>query len=229
MTYEQERPNIPAEIRRLVMTQAGHCCIVQHCIEHIVEIHHIDENRENNDPANLAVLCDKHHKLAHNKTISRLDLKRYKELLSSGAQVNRHQNSSEHDRKLLIEINEIFPYETITLIKNEAFGKFVRQEVIEPFFSLAERSGDPLFKFTDTQLESLRAAIIGKGQIFMRHFAQQSAGLIGGYEYIDIAKIAMTHPQMVDHWEKYSMDTVELAHDFCASMLQLRAELINYA
>ncbi|MEL7979575.1 HNH endonuclease signature motif containing protein [Vreelandella titanicae] len=227
MVYERERPYMPAEVRRQVMTEAGHCCIVQHCNEHIVEIHHIDENRENNDPSNLAVLCDKHHKLAHNKAISRMDLRKYKELLSAP----RHPapvSCSDHDKKLLKEINEIFSYETILLIKNEQFGKFVREEVINPFYMLFHRSEDPLFKFTDQKLESLRLEVLKKGQKLIHHFGQQSAGLVGGYEYIDISEVRWTHPEMVDHWVKYSSDTVDLAQDFCDSMLRLRAELINY-
>jgi hypothetical protein len=228
MAYEQERPYIPAEVSRQVMTEAGHCCIVQQCNEHIVEIHHIDENRENNDPSNLAVLCDKHHKLAHNKTISRMDLRKYKELLSKPRQ-SPLVSSSEHDRKLLEEINEIFSYETILLIKNEYFQKFVKNEVIDPFYKLFHRSEDPLFKFTDKKLEHLRVDILNKGYRLNRHFGQQSAGLTGGYEYIDISKIRITHPEMVDHWMKYSSDTVDLAQDFCNSMLRLRAESINYA
>lgn len=228
MAYEQERPNIPAEIERQVMTEAGHRCIVQHCNEDIVEIHHIDENRENNDPNNLAVLCDKHHKLAHRKSISRMDLRKYKELLLNQSQSPRI-SSSQHDRQLLKEINEIFSYETILLIKNEHFQRFVKSEVIDPFYQLFHRSEDPLFKFSDQKLESLRVDIVNNATKLMRHFGRQSAGLTGGYEYIDISKIRSTHPEMVDHWIKYSDDTVDLAQDFCNSMLQLRAELINYA
>ena len=228
MTYEQERPNIPAEIKRQVMTEAGHRCIVQHCNEHIVEIHHIDENRENNDPNNLAVLCDKHHKLAHSKFISRMDLRKYKELL-----LNQNQSPgvhfSKHDRQLLKEINEIFPYETILLIKNENFGRFVKDEVIRPFDLLFHRSGDPLFRFLDQKLESLRLDVLSHATKLIRHFNQQSAGLTGGYEYIDISRIRSTHPEMVGHWIKYSEDTVRLAQDFCNAMYRLRAELINYA
>jgi len=227
MAYEQDRPHIPAEVRRQVMTEAGHCCIVQHCPEHIVEIHHIDENRENNDPSNLAVLCDKHHKLAHNKTISRLELRKYKELLLNPRKL-RPASSSEHDRKLIKEINEIFPYETILIIKNEHFQKFVRKEIIDPFYELFHRLEDPLFKFTDDKLESLRVNIVSNAHRLMRHFSQQSGGLTNGYEYIDINKIKENNPEMVEYWIKYSSDTVDLAQIFCTSMLQLRSELVNY-
>ncbi len=227
MVYDSSRPHIPAEVRRDVMTNAGHRCIVQHCSEHIVEIHHIDGNRENNNISNFAVLCDKHHKLAHNNTITRKDLRRYKELLLNPS-ANRSQISSEHDQRLIKEINNIFSYETILIIKNEHFRKFVKQEVIDPICLFLDLSEDPLFRFNDQKLETIRQEMIARGDKFRRHFSEQSAGLVGGYQHIDINEIRRTHPEMVKYWEKYSSDTVELAHDFCDSVLKLRAELINY-
>jgi len=227
MIYNQQRPNIPAAVKRQVMTEAGHCCIVQHCNEHIVEIHHINENRENNDPSNLAVLCDKHHKLAHRKTISRMDLKKYKELLLNPVQPNPLMLST-HDQKLLKEINEIFSIETILSIKNELFQEFVKEEVINPFNQLFYRSEDPLFKFMNQRLESIRIDILDKGHKLIRHFSQKSGGLSGGYEYINISEIRRIDPKMVEYWIKYSSDTVDFAQDFCSSMLNLRKELINY-
>ncbi|WP_086930718.1 HNH endonuclease signature motif containing protein [Agarilytica rhodophyticola] len=227
MAYKKGRPHIPEKVKRQVMTEAGHCCIVRHCNEHIVEIHHIDENRENNDPSNLAVLCDKHHKLAHNKTISRMDLREYKKLLFSPLQPIA-VGISEHDKKLLKYINELFSYDTILLIKNEHFQKIVKQEVIDPFIKLFYRSKDPLFRFTDQKLESIRIELLNKAEQFFSHFEQQSAGLENAYEYIDISEIQRIYPQMVEYWSQYSDDTVELANGFCNSMEKLRAEQINY-
>ena len=81
-TYNQKRPNIPAEIKRSVCVEAGHACAIKNCTEHTyLEIHHIDENRENNALENLILLCDKHHKMAHKKVINRKDLLEYKKRL----------------------------------------------------------------------------------------------------------------------------------------------------
>lgn len=82
-TYDDKRPSIPAEVRRSVEVESGHCCAIKGCNEHTyLEIHHIDENRENNSIENLILLCDKHHKMAHAKVIDRKALRKYKGLLA---------------------------------------------------------------------------------------------------------------------------------------------------
>lgn len=83
-TYNNPRPAIPAAVERLVLVEGGHACSVKDCREHTyVELHHIDGNREKNDPGNLIVLCDKHHKMAHAGKIDRKALKLYKEMLTT--------------------------------------------------------------------------------------------------------------------------------------------------
>jgi hypothetical protein len=80
--YEKARPTIPADVRRSVVVESGHCCAIKGCNEHTyLEIHHIDQNRNNNIQDNLILLCDKHHKMAHADVIDRLALKQYKALL----------------------------------------------------------------------------------------------------------------------------------------------------
>lgn len=79
--YEDSRPNIPAEVRRSVEIESGHRCAVKGCFEHTyLDIHHIDNNRENNGVENLILLCDKHHKMAHANVIDRKSLREYKRL-----------------------------------------------------------------------------------------------------------------------------------------------------
>ena len=82
--YDSVRPHVPADVRRLVLVEAGHACALRVCGETTyVELHHIDENRENNDPANLIALCDMHHKMTHDGKIDRKSLRLYKERLSA--------------------------------------------------------------------------------------------------------------------------------------------------
>lgn len=81
--YEEPRPAIPADLRRSVEVESGHCCAIKGCNEHTyLEIHHIDQNRNNNILENLILLCDKHHKMSHANVIDRKALKQYKELLA---------------------------------------------------------------------------------------------------------------------------------------------------
>jgi len=81
--YETNRPSLPAELRRAIEVESGHACAVKGCSEHTyLEIHHIDQDRNNNNPQNLILLCDKHHKMAHNDVIDRKALRLYKAELS---------------------------------------------------------------------------------------------------------------------------------------------------
>lgn len=81
-TYEEPRPTLPADLRRSVQVESGHCCAIKGCGEHTyLEIHHIDQDRNNNKQENLILLCDKHHKMAHADVIDRKALRQYKALL----------------------------------------------------------------------------------------------------------------------------------------------------
>lgn len=81
-TYEEPRPTLPTDLRRSVLVESGHCCAIKGCGEHTyLEIHHIDQNRNNNKLENLILLCVKHHKMAHANVIDRKALRQYKGLL----------------------------------------------------------------------------------------------------------------------------------------------------
>jgi hypothetical protein len=81
--YDGPRKKIGAEIRRKIEVESGHKCAIKDCFEHTwLEIHHVDENRDNNNPENLILLCDKHHKMSHANIIDRKSLRMYKDLLT---------------------------------------------------------------------------------------------------------------------------------------------------
>jgi hypothetical protein len=99
--YDNNRPRIPADVRRSVEVESGHCCGIKGCVEHTyLEIHHIDENRENNEISNLVLLCDKHHKMAHAKVIDRKALKEYKNLLQESHDRSIHDRVEKLERML---------------------------------------------------------------------------------------------------------------------------------
>jgi hypothetical protein len=84
--YQEARPDIPADIRRAVEVDAGHKCSLTTCQEHTyLEIHHINQNREDNRKENLILLCDKHHKMAHAGIIDKKSLRAYKDILTKNS------------------------------------------------------------------------------------------------------------------------------------------------
>lgn len=107
--YENSRPNIPAEVRRSVEIESGHQCAIKGCFEHTyLEIHHIDNNRENNDVGNLILLCDKHHKMAHANVIDRKSLHEYKNLNLNTTLSNPKAGISESNSSLgIVDIYEL--------------------------------------------------------------------------------------------------------------------------
>jgi len=78
------RPDIPAEMRRAVLMEAGFMCAVSRCSVGAVDIHHIDPYREvrRHTLENLIALCPNHHRLAEDGKIDRKSLKLYKRELS---------------------------------------------------------------------------------------------------------------------------------------------------
>lgn len=108
--YEKERPPITASIRRAIEVEAGHACSIKGCNEHTyLEIHHINENREDNKHSNLILLCDKHHKMAHAKKIDRKALKDYKNLLNGKATTEIIEETESDD--INIKLTEQFTLE----------------------------------------------------------------------------------------------------------------------
>jgi 5-methylcytosine-specific restriction endonuclease McrA len=98
--YQQNRPAIPADLRRKVLVEAGHSCAVTKCGDHTyLEIHHIDHNRENNRLENLILLCRKHHAMAHDDVIDRKSLRLYKAKL--------HEAEMSEIRKRLEQVEQL--------------------------------------------------------------------------------------------------------------------------
>lgn len=108
--YEESRPTMPADIRRSVEVESGHCCAIKGCQEHTyLEIHHIDENRENNTLDNLILLCDKHHKMAHAKVIDRKALREYKKLLTDSHNILIHERFDQLEKLIKDKTDETKP------------------------------------------------------------------------------------------------------------------------
>ena len=224
MKYKDKRPHIPADIERQIKVEAGHKCSINKCSDRTIEVHHIDENRENNNPNNLIALCRNHHKQAHDGFISRQDLREYKRLLFITPSISERFGYNEHDKRLLNEISALFPFDLIGQIQNELFRKEVARYIIDPFGDLRYKSDDPLFSFNDNRLENLRIEAVQKANTFLRHFNNQCVGGRDGFfDYIDLTEEG--YKIDVEYWKQYSLDTQSLAYDFCKIILLLRKEL----
>jgi HNH endonuclease len=78
------RLNIPADVRREVLIEAGYRCAVPTCRNVIpVHLHHIDEVSQGGgpEPSNLIVLCPTCHSLYHSGQISKEAIRVYKSML----------------------------------------------------------------------------------------------------------------------------------------------------
>lgn len=111
--YNNDRPSIPAALRREIEIEAGHECSITTCREHTyLEIHHINDNREDNRKENLILLCDKHHKMAHSGVIDRQSLYGYKRILQSNLLSENFDRAREANRikDYIDEITKVLSY-----------------------------------------------------------------------------------------------------------------------
>jgi hypothetical protein len=71
--YSKNRPNIPAAVKRTIKLEARYACAI--CKGRVaLTHHHIDGNRENNDPDNIIYICSNCHSLIHSGNIPHVDV-----------------------------------------------------------------------------------------------------------------------------------------------------------
>jgi hypothetical protein len=103
--YTKSRPRIPNAIKRVIKVEAKHSCIV--CRERVsLQLHHIDGNRENNDPSNIVCLCGNCHGMEQDGKITAADLREYKK---------RANQQDEEVNKLKAALDHILGVEKITV------------------------------------------------------------------------------------------------------------------
>lgn len=97
------RPNIPAELKRHVLCEAGHRCAIHTCRHIEVDIHHIVpwSDRQKHEYENLIALCPNCHRLADRGRIDRKSLRIYKANLRYA-----HDKFSQFEVDVLFELHD---------------------------------------------------------------------------------------------------------------------------
>lgn len=171
--YENLRQSIPADIRRTVEVESGHACAISRCGEHTyLEIHHINEDREDNRVENLILLCDKHHKMAHADVIDRKSLRAYK------AELKKIHGKSILERlETLEKLMELAP-------KNESREPIQLVQVSDP--ELPVKYSPPRAEFMYSTLEQLALAKYERDNNF---FIERGAKLVKGDAQLNLDAI----------------------------------------
>ena len=181
--YEESRPHIPADLQRSIKVGAGHSCTVRFCNEHYAEIHHIDGNRENNDPENLIYLCDKHHKMAHEGKIDRKSLRLYKENNNTSA------SPALRDTKAFQHFLSYHPHNgLISRLRNESFQGLISNSFSDEIHSASAFKDDPRVNFKDAELQKHLDAFIMSLHYLSRAVAVNTGRPISGADHYEVPK-----------------------------------------
>ena len=135
--------------------------------------------------------------------------------------VNIESKYSKKDISILAEYSNVMSYNNIILIRNEFFGSIVKDAVTNPLYMILEMEENPRFKFQDYELENLRKTLNSQVKAFFHHFGQQSAGITGGYVYIDLNELDRTNPGNRSYWEGEIYKTQNLAAELCSTAMKL--------
>lgn len=129
MTSE-DRPPIPAELRRRVLVEAGHRCAITTCRHIEVDVHHITpwETCKKHEYDNLIALCPNCHRRADRGEIDRKSLRIYKANLRFAI-----EKYSQFEMDVLFELSESgeggaisFPIYLSLLVKRLLDARFVK-------------------------------------------------------------------------------------------------------
>lgn len=92
----ENRPQIPENLRRRVLVEAGHRCAIPTCRQPQIDVHHIIpwEKRQSHDFDNLIALCPNCHRRADRGEIDAKSLLLYKTQLSAGRELLHRVDSA---------------------------------------------------------------------------------------------------------------------------------------
>ena len=147
----EERPPIPAELRRRVLIEVGHRCAIPTCRYIDVDVHHIEpwEQCRKHEYENLIALCPNCHRRATRGDIDRKSLRKYKANLRFAI-----EKYSQFEIDVLFELSKLapdqelpFPKYLVLLIKRLLDSGFVKLRIVEPSEAIlgAIGTGNPDF------------------------------------------------------------------------------------
>lgn len=111
--YIERRPHVPAVLRRQALVEAGHKCSIPTCsVNDALELHHINNNRNDNYIENVIMLCRNHHHNAGKGVFDRKSLQEYK-------RINRKRNTLESNFEFSSDMRESYLEQFKELVKNE--------------------------------------------------------------------------------------------------------------
>lgn len=125
-----ERTNIPADLRRRIMVEAGHRCAIQTCRNLLVDVHHIIPYKicKKHEYSNLIALCPNCHRMADNGEIDKKSLILYKNNLRF-----LYDKFTTFEIDILFELNKIqsnmslqFPSYLVLLLKRIIEMEYVK-------------------------------------------------------------------------------------------------------
>ena len=209
--YDIKRPSIPMDIQRTVKVQAQHKCTM--CSEDYgLEIHHIDENRENNNIKNLILLCSKHHKMAHDNKIDRKSLRRYK--IEPIKTIQNQPQFTTHDKKVFDKLKQILSWEYIGHIPQDSYSSDFNDETFLPFNNFLIQCRNPEFRFINSDLEKVRLEIEKKSKILFNMIGKYKYGN-GGMYHIGPTELSVESDKDMKHWSKITSEFDYNLLDIC--------------
>jgi len=145
-----ERPPIPADLRRRVLVEAGHRCAIHTCRHPDVDVHHIIpwEKCRKHEYDNLIALCPNCHRRANVGEIDRVSLRVYKNRLVAAFGLSDLSLPATNEMSMKQPSSSESRWQTATI--REQYGVYPSYEVALEF---------PLFGGTDSDIADLNVML----------------------------------------------------------------------
>ncbi|MFH1923016.1 MAG: HNH endonuclease signature motif containing protein [Planctomycetota bacterium] len=157
----EDRPGIPAELRRRVLVEAGHRCAIPTCRHIEVDVHHIVpwEKCRHHEYDNLIALCPNCHRRADRGEIDRKSLRLYKANLRFA-----HDKFSHVELDILFELYRTGPG---AVIQWPPFMHILIKRIIEAGYISVQKAPAGSVEIMGMQAHPDSLVITEKGRAFV--------------------------------------------------------------